>query len=145
MNEPLCALEGNQGARSKFWKGLWWWLSFSLRRIHSSFKDGRWWYLPLHQLLEIDHQESQPISLKSSFPNEEKGGKTRIGIFCCCYSKNGRIYYILHHLMFLKFVMGKQWKQWQTLFSWAPKSLQTVAAAMTLKDACTLEEKLSQT
>ena len=30
--------------------------------------------------------------------------------------------------------MGKQWKQWQTLFSWAPKSLQMVAAAMQLKD-----------
>ena len=28
------------------------------------------------------------------------------------------------------------------LFSWAPKSLQTVAAAMKLKDACSLEEKL---
>ena len=27
--------------------------------------------------------------------------------------------------------MGKQWKQWQTLFSWAPKSLQMVTAAMT--------------
>ena len=31
--------------------------------------------------------------------------------------------------------MGKQWKQWQTLFSWAPKSLQMVTAAMKLKDA----------
>ena len=30
---------------------------------------------------------------------------------------------------------GKKWKQWQTLFSWAPKSLQTVIAAMELKDA----------
>ena len=38
--------------------------------------------------------------------------------------------------------IGKQWKQWQTLFSWAPKSLQTVTAAMKLKDACFLEEKL---
>ena len=28
--------------------------------------------------------------------------------------------------------MGKQWKQWQTLFSWAPKSLRTVTAAMKL-------------
>ena len=37
---------------------------------------------------------------------------------------------------------GKQWKQWQTLFSWAPKSLQMVTAAMKLKDACSLEEKL---
>ena len=28
------------------------------------------------------------------------------------------------------------------LFSWAPKSLQLVTAAMKLKDACSLEEKL---
>ena len=38
--------------------------------------------------------------------------------------------------------MGKQWKQWETLFSWVPKSLQMVTAAMKLKDACSLEEKL---
>ena len=38
--------------------------------------------------------------------------------------------------------MGKQWKQRQTLFFWAPKSLQMVTAAMKLKDACSLEEKL---
>ena len=30
--------------------------------------------------------------------------------------------------------MGKQWKQWETLFSWTPKSLQIVTAAMKLKD-----------
>ena len=30
--------------------------------------------------------------------------------------------------------MGKKWKQWETLFSWAPKSLQMVAAARKLKD-----------
>ena len=30
--------------------------------------------------------------------------------------------------------MGKQWKQCQTLFFWAPKSLQVVIAAMKLKD-----------
>ena len=41
--------------------------------------------------------------------------------------------------------MGKQWKQWLTLFFWAPKSLQMVIAAMKLKDACSLEEKLLQT
>ena len=28
----------------------------------------------------------------------------------------------------------EQWKQWETLFSWAPKSLQMVTAAMKLKD-----------
>ena len=38
--------------------------------------------------------------------------------------------------------MGKQWKRWQTLFSWAPKSLQMMTAATKLKDACSLEEKL---
>ena len=35
-----------------------------------------------------------------------------------------------------------QWKQCQTLFFWAPKSLQMVTAAMKLKDAYSLEEKL---
>ena len=38
--------------------------------------------------------------------------------------------------------MGKQWKQWLTLFSWVPKSLQMVTADMKLKDACCLGEKL---
>ena len=36
--------------------------------------------------------------------------------------------------------MGKQWKQCQTLFSGAPKSLQMVTAAMKFKDAYSLEE-----
>ena len=35
--------------------------------------------------------------------------------------------------------------KWQILLSWAPKSLQMVTAAMKLKDACFLEEKLWQT
>ena len=38
--------------------------------------------------------------------------------------------------------MGKQWKQWQILFSLTPKSVQMVTAAMKLKDAFPLEEKL---
>ena len=37
---------------------------------------------------------------------------------------------------------GKQWKRCQTLFFWAPKSLQMVTIAMKLKDVCSLEEKL---
>ena len=36
----------------------------------------------------------------------------------------------------------KQWKQCQTLFLGAPKSLQMVIAAMKLKDAYSLEGKL---
>ena len=40
--------------------------------------------------------------------------------------------------------MGKQWKQWQTLFLGAPKSLQMVIAAMKQKDTCFLEEIYDQ-
>ena len=39
--------------------------------------------------------------------------------------------------------MGKQWKQCQTLFFGAPKSLQMVIAAMKLRDAYSLEGKLT--
>ena len=41
--------------------------------------------------------------------------------------------------------IGKQWKQRQILFYWAPKSLWMVTAAMKLKDTCFLEEKLRHT
>ena len=41
--------------------------------------------------------------------------------------------------------MGEKCKWWQILFSWTPKSLQTVTTVMKLKDACSLEEKLWQT
>ena len=37
---------------------------------------------------------------------------------------------------------GETWKQWQALFSCAPKSLQMMTAAMKLKDTCSLEENL---
>ena len=37
---------------------------------------------------------------------------------------------------------GETWKQWLTLFFWAPKSLWKVIAAMKLKDTCSLEGKL---
>ena len=39
-------------------------------------------------------------------------------------------------------IVGKQWKQCQTLFFGAPKSLQMVIAAMKLKEAYSLEGKL---
>ena len=38
---------------------------------------------------------------------------------------------------------GERWKQWQIFFSWAPKSLQMVTAA--IKDMNSLEEKQWQT
>ena len=40
--------------------------------------------------------------------------------------------------------MGKQWKQWLTLFFWARKSLQMVIAAVKLKDAYSLEGNYDQ-
>ena len=39
--------------------------------------------------------------------------------------------------------MGKLWKECQTLFFGAPKSLQIVTAAMKLKDAYSLEEVIT--
>ena len=39
---------------------------------------------------------------------------------------------------------GKQWKQCQTFFFWATKSLQMVTSAMKLKDAYFLEESYDQ-
>ena len=40
--------------------------------------------------------------------------------------------------------MEKEWKQCQTLFLEAPKSLQVVTAAMKLKDTYSLEESYDQ-
>ena len=40
--------------------------------------------------------------------------------------------------------MGKQWKQWQILISWAPKSLQVVTAAMKLKEAAHWKKSYDQ-
>ena len=42
-------------------------------------------------------------------------------------------------------IEGEKWKQWQSLFSWASKSLQMVTAVMKWKDAWSLEENLWQT
>ena len=39
----------------------------------------------------------------------------------------------------------EKWKQWQVLFSWAPKSLWILTVAVKLKDTCSFEEKLWQT
>ena len=39
-------------------------------------------------------------------------------------------------------IEGEKVETAQILFSWAPKSLQMVIAAMKLKDTCSLEEKL---
>ena len=38
--------------------------------------------------------------------------------------------------------MGKQWKQWQTLIFWAPKSLQMVTASLEIKRHLLLGRKV---
>ena len=65
-----------------------------------------------------------------------------------CWKNTGNV--VLENLRFPRYLvpslhgkqMGKQWKQCQTLFFWASKSLQMVIVAMKLKDAYSLEEKL---
>ena len=42
-------------------------------------------------------------------------------------------------------IEGEKWKEWQILFSWVPKSLQTMSIAIKLKDTCSLEGKLWKT
>ena len=37
---------------------------------------------------------------------------------------------------------GEKWKQWQSLFSWAPKSLKMVIVGMKLQDAYSFDGKL---
>ena len=39
---------------------------------------------------------------------------------------------------------GRKWKQWQIFFSWTPKSLLMVTAAMRLKEACSSVTKLDR-
>ena len=38
---------------------------------------------------------------------------------------------------------GENGKHWQILFSWTPKSLWTVTAAMKLKDACSFRKDMT--
>ena len=40
---------------------------------------------------------------------------------------------------------GGGWKQWQIIFSWAPKSMWMVTQVINLKDAFSLEGNLRQT
>ena len=74
--------------------------------------------------------------------DESKRGECKSGLKTQ-YSKKLRPWYPAPSLKGKK--MGEKWKQWQILFSWAPNSLWMVTAAMKLKDACSLEEKLWQT
>ena len=68
----------------------------------------------LKSLLMKVKEESEKAGLKQHSKNKDQGIQS-------------------HHFKANR--RGKKWKQWQTLFSCAPKSLQMVTAAMKLKDA----------
>ena len=73
-------------------------------------------------------EELKSFSLKEKEESEKAGLKLNIQktkIMAFAPSLHGKL-------------MRKQWKQWQSLFSWTPKSLQMVTTAMKLKDACSL-------
>ena len=86
----------------------------------------------LKSLLMKVKEESEKAGLKFNIKqtnNKKKNGKW--------HHSNG---IQSHH--FMANIWGKSGKQWQSLFSWAPKSLKTVTVAMKLKDTCTLEGNL---
>ena len=80
-------------------------------------------------LMAENKEELKSLLMKVKEKSEEVGLKLNIQKPKILASLHGR-------------QIGKQWKQWQTLFSRAPKSLQIMTAAMKLKDACSLEEML---
>ena len=68
-------------------------------------------------------------------PDEGERGEWKIWLKTQ-HSKNEDHGIWSHHFM------ANRWGNSETLFSWAPKSMQMVTAAMELKDACSLEENL---
>ena len=78
-------------------------------------------------------EELKSLLMKVKEESEKVGLKLKI-------QKNEDLGIWSHHFMANRW--GNSGKQHQTLSFWAPKSLQMVTAAMKLKDAYSLEEKL---
>ena len=91
------------------------------------------WYADDTTLMAESKEELKSLLMKVKEQSEKSWLKTQ-------HSKN-KDHGIWNHGKYL----GKQWTQWETLFVWAPKSLQMATAATKLKDTCSLEEKLWQT
>ena len=84
----------------------------------------------LKSLLMKVKEESEKVGLKCNIKKKKtKNSKWR--------HSNG-----IQSYHFMANRWGKMWKQWQSLFSWAPKSLKMVTVAMQLKDTCTLKGNL---
>ena len=116
---------------------------------------------PMHEsekwkwILSVVSNSSRPYGLQPTrllCPWNFPGKSTGVGCHCLLQlpqgpgsksSTLGPFHYLTHPVPSLHAKeMEKQWKQCQTLFLGAPKSLQMVTAAMKLKDAYSLEGKL---
>ena len=86
-------------------------------------------------LMAQSEEELKSLLIKVKEENEKVGLKLNIQ----------KIKIMASGLIISREIDGEQWKQWLTLFSWAPESLQMVIAAMKLKDAYSLEGKLWST
>ena len=84
--------------------------------------------------LMAESEELKNLLMRVKEESEKAGLKLNI--------KKTKIQFGIQSHNFMANRMGKRWKQWQISSSWALKSLQMVTAAMKLKDACSLEEKL---
>ena len=81
-------------------------------------------------LMAESEEELKSLLMKVKEESEKAGLKFNIQKDCSIWS---------HHFMANRW--GNNGKS-DRLFSWAPKSLQRVTAAIKLKDTCSLEEKL---
>ena len=122
---------------------------FNLRRVHH-MKCQAGWSTSWNQDSQEKYQQSQICRWYHSNGRKWKGTKEPLdegerGEQKSCleiqHSVNKDHGIWSHHFM----TNRENWKLWQTLFSWAPKSLQTVTAGTKLKDPCSLEGKLWQT
>ena len=91
-------------------------------------------------LMEESEEELKSLLMKMKEESENVGLKLNIQKTKIMASGPITSWQILHITSW--HFMGKQWKQFQTLFFGAPKSLQMVIAAMKLKDAYSLEGNL---
>ena len=82
-------------------------------------------------LMVESEEELKSLLMKVKEKSEKAGLKFNI--------KKQRVWHLVPSLHGQQ--MGKQWKQWQTLLSWAPKSLRIVTAAMKLEDGLLLGRK----
>ena len=91
------------------------------------------WYADDTTLMTESKEEPKSLLMKAKEENEKAGLKINIQKTKIMASSPITPWQIDGQMME---------KQWQSLFFWAPKSLQMVIAAMKLKDAYSLEEKI---